>query len=146
MNILLVEDDPSLAYVLQHSLERAGHRVLGPAASCKEARVLLSVEDSDEMIALIDVQLADARPGTELAAELQCERNIPCLFTTGEVDTAYLNAETGVGVLAKPYELTSVTAAVDAIICKMAGREPFHIPPGLVLFDSWSSYTPSLVR
>lgn len=82
--VLIVEDEFLIAMDLQTLLERAGWRVLGPAASVKSA--LRLIEKELPSVAVLDVNL-----GRELVtpvAEILVEHDVPFAVTS-----AYENPE-----------------------------------------------------
>ena len=77
--VLIAEDEPFIALDLALAIEDAGGRVLGPAASVKEALALL--ETTDVAGAILDVTLAD-EDVTSIAERL-IERGVPLIVQTG---------------------------------------------------------------
>lgn len=77
--ILLVEDDYLIAYGMQHELQDLGMHVVGPAASVKDALVLLDSEPVDG--AILDVNLNDEKVFP--VAEALVAIGVPFAFTTG---------------------------------------------------------------
>lgn len=76
--ILICEDDPFIALDLATTVEDAGGKVLGPAASVREAMLLL---DNDIAGAILDVNLTDGdvTPVVEHLLDL----NVPFVIQTG---------------------------------------------------------------
>jgi len=77
--VLVVEDEFLLAMELEDLLARGGCRVLGPAASVRQALAMLEGERPD--FALLDVNLKGER-ATPVAAALR-ERGVPYVLITG---------------------------------------------------------------
>jgi DNA-binding response OmpR family regulator len=98
VRILLVEDEPMIAFALEDLVSELGYVVVGPAFRLSEALALAS--DAEFEAAILDVNLND-QPSFPVA-DLLVTRDIPFLFATGY-------AESGVGwkgsapVIAKPY-------------------------------------------
>ena len=65
-HILVVEDEPFIAFDLKMAIEDAGARAIGPAATIAEARELIAAEFPDG--ALLDVNLPDGTIGAVLDA------------------------------------------------------------------------------
>lgn len=66
--VLICEDDPFLAAHLAHSVEAAGHKVEGIAAS---ARDIIEKGPPEADVAIVDLCLADGETGAMLAQFLQ---------------------------------------------------------------------------
>lgn len=77
--ILIVEDDPLIAFDLKTSVEDAGGTVVGPVGSVRAALKLL--ESADVAAAILDVQLNDGDV-TPVAALLN-ENGIPIVLQSG---------------------------------------------------------------
>ncbi len=78
-HILICEDEPFIAYDLALSVEDANGQVVGPAASVREALILL--ETSPVTAAILDVHLSD-RDVTPVAEALLA-RGVPMVIQTG---------------------------------------------------------------
>jgi DNA-binding NtrC family response regulator len=78
-NILICEDEPFIALDLAASVEEAGGRVVGPAASIAEAERLLA--SATVQGAILDVHLTDGEV-TPVAQRLM-EAGIPVIVQTG---------------------------------------------------------------
>src|SRR5262249_16087902 len=78
-SVLIVEDDYSMAKVLQRTLEQAGPKVIGPVPSVAEALRLIAEDTSQADI--LDINL-----GGEKVFPVACDlrqRRIPFIFCTG---------------------------------------------------------------
>lgn len=78
--ILIVEDEPFIALMLQVSVEDAGGEVIGPVGSASAALALL--QTSVVAAAILDVRLQD-RDVTPVA-EVLGARNVPMIFHSAE--------------------------------------------------------------
>jgi DNA-binding response OmpR family regulator len=110
--ILLVEDEPMIAFALEDMVLELGYDVVGPAHRLNEALEL--AREADFNAAVLDVNLNE-EPSFPIA-DLLRERGIPFLFATGY-------AEGGVGwnggqatVIAKPYSLEQLGRALEQLI------------------------------
>ena len=128
MKILIVEDEPLLAFALAEELACAGHTILGPAKTVAEGL---------DTIAAVKPELAvlNISKGTELAAVLVRRWNIPCLFVSGEMAEAREHKHLALGYICKPYEPSTVLAAIEVAQNLLEGKKPAAIPPGLELFN-----------
>lgn len=129
--LLIVEDEPLLAFDTEHLLSDEGYEVVATVDRVADAVALVGDGQAIDLV-LADVNLAD---GTGLdVARAARERAIPVLFVTGSfppgaeaVATAYL---------AKPYPQRDLLAAISAIDARLDGRSPRRLPSGFRLFDA----------
>ena len=77
--IFVAEDEPFIALDLATTIEDAGGRVVGPAATVKEALELLEIHPV--AAAILDVNLRDR--DISPVAELLIARGVPVIFHTG---------------------------------------------------------------
>jgi DNA-binding response OmpR family regulator len=107
--VLVVEDEFLIAMDLEHLLERNGWRVLGPAATVKEAFRLLDGEAPD--VALLDVNLRGEMV-TPVAERLRA-RGIPFVLASA-YDGAQLAAMglAGAAQIDKPINARRLLAAL----------------------------------
>jgi DNA-binding response OmpR family regulator len=127
--ILIVEDEPLVAFDNEHFLGEAGYEVVATVDSVAAARTVL--EDGAELdLVLVDVVLTDGS-GVDVA-EAARALDIPVLFVTGSCpeDARRL----GLGCLAKPYSSRELRAALDAVDALLAGRTIRRPPSGLTLY------------
>ena len=110
VRLLLVEDEPELAALIQDGLRSAGYRTVA-AARVADALRLLESEAFDG--AVLDINL-----GEELVfpvADRLAERGIPFLFASG--GTAAIPAEYRTRpFIAKPYPLPQLVAVLRAMM------------------------------
>ena len=113
-NILLVEDDAALRWVVAHALRRAGHHVL-PAAGVDEALQLLDASPLAPDLLLSDVQLG-GRSAVELVDAVRRRHpNLPVWLMSGNAEPQ-LPPDLSARLLAKPFELSELLAAVRAAL------------------------------
>lgn len=109
--VLLVEDEPMIAFALEDMVIELGYLVVGPAYRLTEALQLAADEEFDA--AVLDVNLNEQRSFT--VADLLKARGIPFLFATGY-------AEGGVGwteetaVIAKPYSRDQLAKVLNQLL------------------------------
>ena len=108
--ILIVEDNALIAMAMAESLERAGHRVVGPAASNGPALEAARAAAPD--LALVDVDLAGGDCGFDLALTLREELGVPSLFVTGQLGEACAHGSGALGALGKPFRISVLLDAV----------------------------------
>ena len=119
--ILIAEDNFLIAMTMENDLRAGGHAVIGPATTCEEAERL--ARDNDLDLALVDIDLARGDSGLDLAATLNGEVGVPCLFVTGQTLDATKNARNALGVLRKPFTGEQLLAAVNAALESTPDRE-----------------------
>ncbi|MGZ4740307.1 MAG: response regulator transcription factor [Ilumatobacteraceae bacterium] len=113
--VVVVEDDPSIADLVEMYLRRAGFRVLQAATG---ARGLQLIEQHRPVIVLLDIGLPDI-DGFEVCRRIRATSMLPVLFLTardGEIDRV-LGLELGADdYVTKPFSPREVVARVKAIL------------------------------
>ena len=103
--ILIVEDEPLIAMMLEDFIDMAGKSVAGTADSV--AGAIEAIEAGEIDAAILDLNLRGGEKSTPVAAAL-AERDIPFVFATGgsgdSVDPAYRDRP----CLQKPFTMESV--------------------------------------
>jgi DNA-binding response OmpR family regulator len=112
-NVLIVEDDLSIADLLQQALELEGYRVAGIARTVDEAIKLAGQQQTH--FAVIDVHLANGGLGTDVGAHLRRTTTVGVLFSTGYDYVSDLTETEGAAVMKKPYRLRDVGRALKII-------------------------------
>lgn len=133
VRLLLVEDEPLVAFDNEHVLADAGFEIVGTVdrvdAAIKAIGVAVEGEGLDLVVA--DVRLADGS-GVDVARAAQAA-GVAVLFVTGSrPDGAEMVAE---GWLAKPYAPKDLVGAIQAIEARIDGRTPRRLPTGFSLFE-----------
>lgn len=109
--ILVVDDEPLIALMLQDWLADLGHLTVGPVGSVKEALRLAASETLHA--AILDVTLSDG-DCYEVAEALR-QRAVPIIFATGldagSIDARFHPALT----LLKPFDLDMLVRVLDAL-------------------------------
>ena len=106
--ILVVEDEPLIAMVLEDILIEFGSQVVGPAKSVDSALDLAREEAIDA--AVLDLNLA-GRKSYPVAEELQ-RRDVPYLFATGYGGDDLAPEQSGAVTVAKPYKSSEIGEAL----------------------------------
>jgi len=128
--ILIVEDEPLIAFDNEVMLADLGYEVVATLDSFSQGIALLDKEDVD--LVLTDLRLTGKRSGLDLAREAK-KRSIPVLFSTG-FDLPPEARTVAVGCLKKPYTERQLRQALDAVD-RMLGGETVKPPKGLELFQ-----------
>lgn len=127
--ILIVEDEPLVAFDNEHQLGLAGYEVVATIDRGEDALRYLTPASIDAVV--LDVGLAGEINGIAVAIAAAGE-GIPVLFVTGQCPgeaKPYAHA-----CLSKPYSPAALVAALAAVDALVQGREPDAVPPGLALF------------
>lgn len=109
-SILIVEDEPLIAMMLEDFLESLGHLVAGTCDSVEAA--LAKVELGGFDLAILDVNLK-GESVWPVAARLR-ESNIPFVIATGGHVEPPPPEFNNAPVIEKPYTVDRVTPAIDA--------------------------------
>ncbi len=110
LKIIIVEDEALLAMELESLVEDAGHQVVGWATSSTEARRLVDTLDAD--LAFVDVHLTDGPTGIGVAQYINEQKRSMVVFMTANPKRIPDNFAGAVGVIAKPYTVNGVMAAL----------------------------------
>jgi DNA-binding response OmpR family regulator len=108
--ILIVEDEPLIAMMLEDFLDSLGHKVI---ATCDSVAVALGhVEAGGFDVAIIDVQLKDGEKVWPVADRL-AEKGTPFVIATGGHIEPPPALHAGAPILAKPYTIDAIDPALD---------------------------------
>lgn len=120
--ILIVEDEPLVAFDNEHFLRDAGYEIVATVDTVPEA---VGAINDDVDLVLADVRLSDGGNGHDVARAAQA-KGVPLIFVTGSAaeDAKGL----AVGHLAKPYRQRDLLAAIETVEAKLSGR-PVRKPP-----------------
>lgn len=126
--LLIVEDEPIVAFDNEHFLAASGYDIVATVDNAAEAEALIAAGGIDLILA--DVRLNDS-DGRDVA--LAARRvGIPLLFVTA---TCPIDApEIAVGCLAKPYSQKDLKLAMEAVDAHLAGVKVRRMPKGLTLY------------
>ncbi len=130
--ILVVEDEPLVAFDTEHFLEASGFEIAGTVDTVAEA--VAAIEGGLELdLILCDVNLSDGS-GLDVA-RFAHERGVPVLLVTGACpEDARVFAA---GWLAKPYPQKDLLGAIEAIGAVIVGEKlPRRLPQGFDLFHT----------
>jgi DNA-binding response OmpR family regulator len=114
--VVVVEDDPHIADLVDLYLRREGFRVL--LAGDGERGLAIATQD-DPSIVILDVGLPGARDGFDVCREIRTRSNVPVLFLTARDDEMdrVLGLELGADdYLVKPFSPRELVARVRAIL------------------------------
>jgi CheY-like chemotaxis protein len=117
--ILIVEDEPLIAFDNEVMLADLGYEVVATLDSFEQAIELLGREDVD--LVLSDLRLSGRRSGLDLARAAK-NRGIPLLFSTGHSLPEEAKA-LAIGCLIKPYNERQLKNALEAVESVLAGEK-----------------------
>ncbi len=127
--LLVVEDEPLVAFDTEHVLTDAGYTIVATVDRVADA---IAVIDGGELIdlVLLDVALADGS-GLDVARAAQSV-GVAVLFVTGNCPSEAMALAQG--CLSKPYGQRDLVAAIAAIEGAMDGKTARRLPSGFRLF------------
>ena len=109
-SILIVEDEPLIAMMLEDFLETLGHDVVGTCESVEEAMDRVMAGGFD--VAIIDIQLKDGKQVWPVADRLAREGTPFILATGGHVDPPP-EQHAAAPILSKPYTIEAIAPAIE---------------------------------
>jgi DNA-binding response OmpR family regulator len=128
--ILVVEDEPLVAFDNEHMLSDAGYDVVGAVDNLEDAARVIEAEKPD--LVLCDITLSGDGDGTDVA-RAAAVHGVPVLFVSGNCP---IEAQSlAVGCLAKPYSERVLKAALEALDDRLQGRKVKKLPTGLSLYE-----------
>jgi DNA-binding response OmpR family regulator len=128
--ILIVEDEPLVAFDNEYSLGEAGYEVVATVDTLADAVRVLAEEEID--LVLSDIKLSGDGDGMDVA-RAAAAKGVPVLFVTGNCP---IEARTlGIGCLAKPYSDKILKTALEAVDQKLQGKDVKRVPAGLSLYE-----------
>lgn len=105
MRILIVEDEPLLAMVLEENLVELGHEVVGSAATADQGLAAAAAAEID--LALLDFTLGDMEDSAPVARALR-DRGIPFVYLTGHQSLPQREGVPPAPLLTKPFTLAEL--------------------------------------
>jgi CheY-like chemotaxis protein len=112
-SILIVEDEPLIAMMLEDFLDSLGYQVVGTVDSVAEA--LAKVEQGGFDVAIIDVHLRGGEHVWPVADRL-ADDGIPFVMATGGHVAPPPERHQNAPVLAKPYTIDAIEPALKAAL------------------------------
>ncbi len=127
--LLIVEDEPLVAFDTEHFLRDDGFDIVGTFDSVEDAVAMIRGGTPIDLV-LADISLSDGS-GIDVA-RVAYDAGIAVLFVTGQCPAdARALAD---GSLAKPYAQRDLLASIAAVDAMRSGKEPKRVPSGLQLF------------
>ena len=128
--ILIVEDEPLVAFDNEHMLKDNDYEVVATVDSFADAAEV--IEGSEIDLVLTDLSLAGDGSGLDVARAAQA-KGVPVLFVTAHYCAEDAKA-LALGCLAKPYSEKALLAALDAVDRHISGDKPKRGPKQLTLY------------
>jgi DNA-binding response OmpR family regulator len=128
--IMIVEDEPLVAFDNEYMLKDAGYEVVATVASLADAIAVIEAEALD--LILTDIALSGDGDGTDVARAAGA-KSIPVLFVTGNCSEEAKSL--ALGCLAKPYSERVLLRALSAIDDHLQGKAVKRVPDQLTLYD-----------
>jgi DNA-binding response OmpR family regulator len=112
--ILVVEDEALVASLLEDDLRSTGAEVIGPARSVDEALLLIAAAEGRLSAAVLDFNLN----GTMVSpvADRLADLGVPFVFATGYGEGCDRGLHAAAPVLAKPFSLNRLVAAIRGLL------------------------------
>lgn len=129
--ILIVEDEPLVAFDSEHGLTEAGYEVVATVDSRADAIEVLAREALD--LVLTDIGLSGQGDGHDVARAAR-DRGVPVLLVTARCSEE--GRALALAWLAKPYPAAALERTLDALDRVLQGRPPRRLPAGLTLFET----------
>jgi len=129
--LLIVEDEPLVAFDTEHGLSDAGYEIVATVDRVEDALRVIEQEELD--LVLADVALSEDGNGIEVA-KAASRKGIAVLFVTAQCPIEA--QQFAVGCLAKPYRPRDLLIAIDAIDAQRQNKRMRRLPDGLSLYRS----------
>ncbi len=112
-SILIVEDEPLIAMMLEDFLDSLGHQVVGTAETVAEA--MSKIDQGGFDVAIVDVHLKGGEHIWPVADRLT-EEGKPFVLATGGHIEPPPERHAAAPVLSKPYTIDAIEPALDAAL------------------------------
>lgn len=113
-SVLIVEDEPLIAMMLEDFLDSLGHKVAGTCESVAEA--LIRVEEGGFDVAIVDIHLKGEQVWP--VADRLAAQGVPYVLATGGHIDPPPAAHAAVPILAKPFTLE----AIEPVLARACGE------------------------
>lgn len=115
--VLVVEDEPGMALLLNRLLEKLGYKVLASLSTGEEAVEFVSQNRPD--VILMDIYLAGEMNGIQAAEIILTREHIPVIYATSDSDEETLqNAKSTypLGYIVKPYDRNVLKSTIEVAL------------------------------
>jgi DNA-binding response OmpR family regulator len=128
--IVIVEDEPLVAFDNEHLLRDCGYEVVATVDNLADAVRVLGEEAPIDLV-LSDIKLSGDGDGMDVARAATA-KGVPVLFCTANCPIEARNV--GIGCLAKPYSGKMLKNALETLDRKLQGHRVKRLPAGLSLY------------
>ena len=114
LKILIVEDDPIIAQLIEHHLQEFGHQVLDIAHDSERALDL--IHNLKPELVILDINIDGTKDGIDIATIMEDKYNVPYIFLTALSDQETLDRAANVkplGYVVKPFKASNLKAAIS---------------------------------
>jgi signal transduction histidine kinase len=119
LRILIVEDDSVSAVLLQRSLEKNNHVIVGQADSGERALEILSQNQVD--IVMMDINLAGQMDGIKTTELINEKYDVPVVYLSSSLYSDTLSKVVGThpsGYVIKPFNIRELTVVIELAVYK----------------------------
>jgi DNA-binding response OmpR family regulator len=127
--ILIVEDEPLVAFDNEYMLQDADYEVVATVDSFADAAEVIAAEQID--LVMTDISLAGEGTGLDVA-RAAAAKAVPVLMVTANCSEEA--RAVALGCLSKPYSERVLLGALEAIDAHIQGRKVKKLPEQLVLY------------
>jgi DNA-binding response OmpR family regulator len=110
--VLILDDEPFIAMLLQDWLEELGYEPVGPAYTIAQALILVENERPDAAILDVSLHKTDCYP----VADVLKARNTPFAFGTGRGEHMITKRHADVPLLCKPYDIAALREVMGKLL------------------------------
>ena len=121
-NILIVEDDQSIADEMAKILERMGYDIMAILASGEEALEKIAKPPHPDLV-IMDISLAGTLDGIQAGKYVEDHLKLPVIYITGHRDKAALLEQKGRVPLLKPFRTEDLRTAIGVVFYGLSLRE-----------------------
>lgn len=128
-NILVVEDDPTIAIDITLQLEEMDYEVVDTIHRAEEAESILEKRNVD--LVMLDINLEGEMSGIDLGSIIQKKYNIPFVYLTSysDEDTLTSAAHTfPAGYLVKPFKQADLSSTIKMALIRSRSKDDNAIP------------------
>lgn len=127
--LLIVEDEPLVAFESETSLRAEGYVVVATVDRCADAIAIMDAEPLD--LVMTDISLTGERSGLDVA-RYAAGKGLPVLFVSGACPAE--GDSPALACLAKPYNDRTLKLALETIDRVLGGERPGKLPAGLSFY------------
>lgn len=119
IKVLVVEDDPASAVILEKILFKADYEVVSVESTGQDA--INAIEEHDPDIVLMDISISGGMDGVETAIQIKAIKELPIIYLTGYSDEETLERAqktTPFAYILKPFREKEVTITIRMAMYK----------------------------